>query len=136
MKWFHAAWQAAMFLTGLAAGYGGLARFRARRAGRKAASGAPRRFHRIAGWIFTGGLAVGYGLGLLSVHRAGRPVLASVHALVGTTVLMLAAVAAFCGTALAGREERSLARLHALFGCAALVAALVQAVLGVGLLGP
>jgi len=138
MPWLHAGWQVAALLVGLLAGWGGLARYVGRARGRPARPGAfRRRRHQVLGWVFAGMLAVGYGLGLLAVHRAGRDVLTGPHALVGTIVLMFAAIVALLGTALAGREDDRLARLHRLFGCAAIVLIAVQMVLGVSLLtGP
>ena len=139
MTWLHAGWQAAAVLVGLAAGYGGLLRYLGRTRERSPLPGTfSRRQHRVIGWLFAVMLAVGYGLGLLTVHRAGREVLtapdALPHALVGTMVVMFAAIVALLGTALAGREERKLRRLHRLFGCAVFVLVVVQIVLGVGLL--
>ena len=139
MRWLHGGWQLAALLVGLAAGYGGLLRYFGRTRDTSPLPGTlSRRGHQTLGWVFAVMLAVGYGLGLLTVHRAGREVLtapdALPHALVGTMVVMFAAIVALLGTALASREERKLRRLHRLFAAVTLVLVALQVVLGVGLM--
>ena len=122
-------------LVGLVAAYSALVRFQVRTRGRSSLP-APfsRRGHMRLGSAFALMLAVGYGLGVWSVHRAGRDVLTTPHALVGTVLVLFMGILTFLGTALASREEDRLTRLHRTFDFAAYAFVLIQVVLGVGML--
>lgn len=160
MVWAHVACQITAILIGVAAGLAGLS-LRRRGAGGEPegetvcpgryglsrprpalrgheaqgwwlkARGPSRRRHIVLGAAFAIVLALGYGLGVWSVHRAGRDVLTSPHALVGTVAAMFVAVTVFLGTALVGRDDERLVRLHRLIGLAAFVLLGIQVVLGI-----
>jgi uncharacterized membrane protein len=133
MSWMHAVWQCAAMLVGAAAGYSAVVRYLLRTRGRPAGR-VSRRLHVGLGFAFALMLAVGYGLGVWSVHRSGRDVLATPHALMGTVVLLFTAIVTLLGTASASREEPRLTRLHRLLDGFAFLFLAVQMVLGVSML--
>jgi len=135
MATVHAICQAVAVALGLVAAYGGLLRFLERTRDRSVLPGTFRRRRHVGiGAAFAVLTALGYGLGVWAVHRSGRDVLTSVHALVGTVLIMLVAVVAFLGTALVSREDDRLARIHRLFGGGVFVLFAIQIILGLRLL--